>query len=106
MPFAGPDEPAHQGRLAVLRSLQGQHEEAVTLAKASADGLKEFPSKSTRAQSLSRLGSILLAADRRNEAMAPLQQSIALFNEAQVPESPERAEAMAMLNQVRTSLNQ
>jgi eukaryotic-like serine/threonine-protein kinase len=106
MPFAGPDEPAHQGRLAVLRSLQGQHEEAVTLAKASADGLKEFPSKSTRAQSLSRLGSILLAANRRNEAMAPLQQSIALFNEAQVPESPERAEAMAMLNQVRTSLNQ
>src|SRR5450631_3275793 len=106
LPFARAEEAAHQGRLAVLRSLQGQHDAAVTLAKASVEGFKEYPSKSTRAQSLSRLGSILLAANRGSEAMTPLQQSIALFSEAQVPESPERAEAMTMLSKVRTSLNQ
>ncbi|MEJ1963457.1 MAG: serine/threonine-protein kinase [Gammaproteobacteria bacterium] len=101
MPFAGGDIATHKGRLAVLRSLQGRHDEAVTLAQASADGLKEYPSRLVRAQGLARLGSILLAAHRRAEAIAPLEQSIALFSQVQLPQSPEWREAIAMLNQAR-----
>lgn len=104
MSLVGVDEAIYQGRLAVLRSLQGQHADAVKMAQASVDGLKAFPSKTARAQSLARLGSILLAARRAAEAIAPLEQSIALFSQAQLPESPERAEAVALLAGARTAL--
>lgn len=104
MSLKGVDEATYQGRLAVLRSLQGQHTDAVTMAQSSVDGLKAFPSKTARAQSLARLGSILLAARREAEAVAPLEQSIALFSQSQLPESPERAEAMALLDGARTAL--
>jgi len=105
-PFVGVDEAAHQGRLAVLRSLQGRHNDAVTLAQSSAEGLKAFPRKASRAQSLARLGSILLAAHRGTDAIAPLEQSIALFTQAQLPQSPELAEARATLDRARVALNQ
>jgi serine/threonine protein kinase len=101
MPFAGGDAAAHKGRLAVLRSLQGRHEEAVALAQSSAESLKAFPSRFVRAQSLARLGSIYLAAHRNAEALAPLDQSITLFNQSQLPQSPEWREATAMREQAR-----
>lgn len=102
--LAGTDKAANQGRLAVLRSLQGQHAAAVSMAQSSVDGLKTFPSKTIRAQSLARLGSILLAARREAEAIAPLEQSLALFSQSQLPDSPERAETMALLAGARTAL--
>jgi eukaryotic-like serine/threonine-protein kinase len=100
-PFAGADRPAHDGRLAVLRSLQGRHREAVALAQSSADGMKAFPAKIPRARSLASLGTILLADNRPDQAIAPLQQSIVLFEEAQLPESVERADALANLQRAR-----
>lgn len=104
MPFAGPDLATHQGRLAVLRNLQGRHDEAVTLAQSSVDGLKTYLSSYVRAQSLTRLGSILIDAHRQTEAVAPLEQSLALFAKSQLPGSPDQAETRALLARVRSAL--
>jgi serine/threonine-protein kinase len=103
LPFAGVDKAAHQGRLAILRSLQGKHAEAVTLAQSSVDGIKTYPSKAIRGQGLSRLGSTLVAAHRDSEAIAPLEQALALLSVSQVPQSPDRAEATAMLERARAA---
>jgi tetratricopeptide (TPR) repeat protein len=99
--FAGADRPAHDGRLAILRNLQGRHSEAIALAQSSADRMSEFPAKTPRARSLASLGTILLADNRPDQAIAPLQQSIGLFQEAQLPESVERADALATLQRAR-----
>jgi len=87
----------YQSRLALLRSLQGKHAEAVTLARAGAEGLKKLASKTLRAQSLARLGAVLLAAKHPADAVAPLEQAIALYAQAQLKESPDRADAIADL---------
>lgn len=104
MPFAGPEKAAHLGRLSVLRSLQGKQSEAVTLAQFSVDGLATFPSKAIRGQSLVRLGTMLVAAHRESEAFAPLEQALALLNASQLPQSPDRAEAIAMLERARKTV--
>jgi len=105
-PFPASEKAAHDGRLAVLRSLEGRRGEAVALAQASADQMKASPIKTSRAQSLARLGSILLASNNPGKAVAPLEESVALFREAQLPESPEIADAVASLQRARTLLNQ
>jgi tetratricopeptide (TPR) repeat protein len=76
MPLAGEDKAVHDGHLAVLRSLQGKHDEAVPLARSSAEALKSNPSRSTQAQSLTTLGSVLLAAGRAAEAIPPLERAV------------------------------
>jgi serine/threonine-protein kinase len=105
-PFPASEKAAHGGRLAVLRSLEGRHGEAVALAQASADQMKASPIKTSRAQSLARLGSILLASNNPDKAVAPLEESVPLFREAQLPESPETADAVASLQRARTLLKQ
>lgn len=100
-PFPGIDKAAHAGRLAVLRGLEGRHREAVTLAQASADAMQAFPAKLPRAQSLARLGSILLAGNHPEQAIAPLEQSVTLLRQIQLPESPEIADALAALQRAR-----
>jgi tetratricopeptide (TPR) repeat protein len=101
MPFAGADKARHDGRLAMLRSLQGRHDEAVALASSSAEALKTFPSKTTQAQSLANLGVVLLNSGRPEQAIEPLERSIALYREAQPDESRDRAEAIAALELAR-----
>ena len=93
---------AHQGRLAVLRTLQGRHEEAVMLAQSSANGNRSSPSLYVRAQSLEILAAALLAAHRAGDAVAPLEQSRALLTTVQVPESKELAQVTAMLDRARS----
>ena len=90
--LAGTTKAMYQSRLAVLRTLQGQKEEAVTLARAGVEGLKQLASKTLRAQSLQRLGAALLAAGQPGEAVAPLGQALALYQEAQLSASPDRLE--------------
>jgi serine/threonine-protein kinase len=102
--FADKEKAMHEGRLAELRSLQGRHGEAVALARASMEGLKATPSETTQAQSQSTLGAVLLAAGRPDEAVAPLERSIALFREAQLQKSPDRIEAAAALERARAAL--
>jgi hypothetical protein len=68
--------------------------------------MKASPIKTSRAQSLARLGSILLASNNPDKAVAPLEESVPLFREAQLPESPETADAVASLQRARTLLKQ
>jgi tetratricopeptide (TPR) repeat protein len=91
--LAGANMATYESRLAVLRSLQGRHAEAVSLARSGVEGLKKLSSKTLRAQSLARLGAVLLAAKQRAEAVAPLEQAVALFKEVQIEESPDRRDA-------------
>ena len=103
LPFTGPDKAAHQRRLAVLRSLQGRHDEAVALARAAVDGLRDFPSRTLRAQSLATLGAALLGAGRTDEAAAPLERAVALYREGQPQPSADRIEAAALLQQAQAA---
>jgi hypothetical protein len=45
----------------------------------------------------------LLAAGQGTEAIAPLEQAIALFKEVQLQETPERAETIALLNRAKAN---
>jgi serine/threonine-protein kinase len=100
-PLSGTTKATCDSRLAVLRSLQGRHDEAIALARSGVEGLKSLQSRTLRAQSLAKLGSVLLAAGRDAEAVAPLERAIALFKEMQLQETPERVETVAMLDRVR-----
>ena len=102
MPPSSPELASHKGRLAVLRTMQGRHEEAVALAQSSAEGTRTSPSLFVRAQSLEILAAALLAAHRAADAIAPLEQSIALLTQVQVPESKELAQVTAMLDRARS----
>jgi serine/threonine protein kinase/tetratricopeptide (TPR) repeat protein len=102
-PLTGTTKATSDSRLSVLRSLQGRHDEAIALARAGAEGLKTLQSKTLRAQSLAKLGSALLAALHGAEAVAPLEQGIALFKEMQLQETPERAETVAMLDRAKAA---
>jgi tetratricopeptide (TPR) repeat protein len=103
IPPSSPELASHKGRLAVLRSLQGRHEEAVALAQSCSEGNRTSPSLFVRAQSLEILAAALLAAHRAGDAVAPLEQSIALLTQVQVPESAELAQVTAMLDRARSA---
>ena len=103
--FAGAELAAHNGRLAVHRSLQGRHEEAILLAKSSAKELQNHPSKTIRAQTLARLGSVLLDAARIEEAIATLESAVELYREAQPYISRDRTEAIASLERALAMRN-
>ena len=96
MTLAGTGKAMYESRLAVLRSLQGRHAEAVALAAPATEGLSKLSSKTLRAQSLSRFGSVLLAAGQPAEAVPPLEQAMALYG-TQLRESPDRTETAADL---------
>ena len=101
--LTGTTKATYDSRLAVLRSLQGHHDEAIALARSGVDGLKALPSRTLRAQSLAKLGSVLLAAGRGAEAVPPFEQAIALFKETQLQETPERAETVADLHRAQAA---
>lgn len=88
-------------RLALLRSRQGRHEEAVSLAQTAGTDLAAFPSKSRQARALSIIGRVLLAANHPQQAIAALERSVALFREAQVKVSPDLLEAETALTDAR-----
>ena len=88
---------AHAGRLAILRGLQGRHDEAVALARTSLEGSRSHPSKIVRATASATLGAVLLGAGRRDEAAAPLRDAVALYAEKELVMSADHADALAML---------
>jgi tetratricopeptide (TPR) repeat protein len=90
-----------EARLALLRSRQGRHEEAVGLAHIVSADLAAFPSKSRQARALSIIGRVLLAANRPQEAATALERSVALFREVQVKVSPDLLEAETALMDAR-----
>ena len=98
--LSGTTKAMYESRLAQLRSRQGRHAEAVALSRSGTEGLRKLTSKTQRAQSLSRLGSVLLAAAHPAEAVAPLEEAIALYG-SQLQESPDRTETEALLARAR-----
>ena len=100
-PWSGPEKAMHEGRLAVLRDLQGRHAEAVTMAQASADALHTNPSRNVRAAAAATLGRVLLHAGRPDDAVVPLQEATRLWSETQVRATPDRSDAEADLKQAR-----
>ena len=88
-------------RLALLRSRQLRHDEAVVLAQAAGAALSALSSKARQAQALSIIGRVMLAANRPQEAATALERSVVLFREAQVKVSPDRLEAEAALADAR-----
>ena len=96
-PWAGADKAVHAARVAILRSRQGRHDEAVALARGAVEGLNSHPSKNARAGAASALGIVLLAAGRPAEATSPLREAVRLYAEKQLVISPDRADAIAAL---------
>jgi serine/threonine protein kinase len=103
-PFVGPDKATHAIRLATLRSLQGRHGEAIALVRPAVEALSSYPSKIVRATANGALGSILLAAGRPNDAVAPLQEAVRLYAEKQLVMSLDRADAIAALGRAQAEL--
>jgi tetratricopeptide (TPR) repeat protein len=100
-PFSADDSAMNDSRLSLLRSLEGRHDEAVALARASSDVLKGLAQKQAGALGLERLGVVLLAAGQAEAAIAPLEQSVAMYRESQTVISPDHAEALALLDRAR-----
>ena len=88
---------AHAGRLAILRGLQGRHDEAITLARTSLEGSRSHPSKIVRATASGALGTALFEAGRRDEAVALLRDAIGLYVEKELVMSADHADALAVL---------
>lgn len=103
-PIAGPDKATHALRLAVLRSLQRRDDEAIELAGTGAEALRSNPSKEVQATSAGVLGTVLLAGGRPAEAIAPLQQAVAIYEQTRVMMSPDRTETLAALDRAQASV--
>jgi hypothetical protein len=65
-------------------------------------GLREHSSKVARAMSELILGSVMLAAGRPGEAIAPLEDAVRLHTEKQLVMSPDHTDAVVALAQART----
>jgi tetratricopeptide (TPR) repeat protein len=101
IPAADADKALFQARFALLRSRQGRHAEALTLALAARQGLGAMPSKTRQAALLSMVGMVLLAAARPQEAITALEPAILLYREVQTSSSPDSLEAAAALQAAR-----
>ncbi len=95
--WAGLEIATQASRVAVLRSIEGRHDESVALARSAVEGASAHPSKIVRASMARILGMALLAAGRPAEALAPLQDAVRLYAEKQLVISPDRADAIAAL---------
>lgn len=95
--IAGLEKATHAGRLAILRSLQQRHDEAIALARSSVEGVAAHPSELVRARADSALGTVLGAAGRSAEAVEPLQRAVRFYADKQLTMSPDRADAIAAL---------
>lgn len=80
-----------KGRLGVLRSAQGRHEEAVALLREASDSLANAPDR-LRALALAALGDALLASGKMAESLAVLQPARAQLLSSQPKGSPDVAD--------------
>jgi serine/threonine-protein kinase len=94
----------HAGRVSVLRTRQGRHDEAVRLARMSLERVQEHPSALVRANASAALGSALLGAELASEAVAPLKDAVRLFAERQIVPTADHLDAVAALATARAAL--
>ena len=96
-PIAGLDQAMHTVRLALLRSLQHRHEEAIALARSGSEVLRSSSSRDVQATGDDALGTVLLAGGRTAEAIEPLERAVKTYSQRRVMMSPDRAEALSAL---------
>ena len=99
--WEGPELGSYQGHLAMFKSLQGHNEEASRLAESSAATMTKIPRKGVQARYFSLVGTMRLEAGNARAALAPLQQALALFGEAELGISPDHAQALVALGRAQ-----
>ena len=92
----------HEGRLALLRSLQDRHDEAIALARSAVTALGPAAPRNVRANAQSVLGRVLIAAGRPGDAVMPLREATRLYSEQMRVVSPDHAQADAALSKAQT----
>lgn len=102
-PFQGADAAMNDLRMAGLRSLQGRHDDAITLARGAVAALATHPSAAMRAYSLAGLGLALVAAGQYPAAISPLQTAHDYFSGAQMMMTPDHARVLAALGRARSA---
>ncbi len=102
LPLAGADKTLFEVRESLLRSREGRHEEAVSLARGATAGVAALP-KPRQAQALGIIGTVMLEAGQAQEAIASLERSDALFRELEVKASPDRLDTEAALKRARAA---
>ncbi|MDQ2927754.1 MAG: tetratricopeptide repeat protein, partial [Pseudomonadota bacterium] len=98
------DKAGNEGRLAVLRSLQGRHDDAIVLAGGTVAAFESYPSPVVRANADRILGLALLAASRPADAIGPLQRAADVYGQKQIATSPDRLETTAALERARAGV--
>ena len=106
-PIVGVEKATHALRLALLRSRQGRHDEAIALARSGAERVRSTPSatKDALATADSELGMMLLASGRAAEAVEPLRRAVRVYAEKQIMLSPDQSDALAALDRALAQTN-
>jgi len=102
--WPGPHLAVHQGRLAVLRNLQGRHADALRLAESASETLQKVPNKTVQARALALLGTMRLEAGDARAALQPLQAARGLFAKAQIGISPDHADTLVALGRTQLKM--
>lgn len=84
-------------RVGSVRSLQGRHEQALTLLQDASDYLNRQAIPIAHAQALAALGEAQLAAGRADEAVTTLESARAAFEALQPDLSPDHADLLVTL---------
>jgi tetratricopeptide (TPR) repeat protein len=96
LPMKGAEQVQFQVLVAALRSKQGRHPEAAQAADLASKEVPSLP-KPRRAQALSTLGMVMLAANRKKEGVAFLERAESLYREIEIKSSLAHEENAAAL---------
>jgi len=103
-PWTDSDRAAHQGRLAVLRALQGRQPEALALAQSANATTGGVRRRDQQARGLAVLGAIRLDVGDARKALQELQEAQSLFTQSQPGISPDHAELLVALGRAQLQL--
>ena len=102
LPLAGADKTLFQAREALLRSLQGRRDEAVSLARAAEAGAPVLP-KPRQAEVFGIFGTVFLAAGQPQQAIGWLERSDAVYRQLEVATSLAHKDVEETLNRARAA---
>jgi eukaryotic-like serine/threonine-protein kinase len=101
LPMKGVEAIQFHVLLAELRSKQSRHSEAAEAAGLAVKQILSLP-KPRRAQALSTLGMVMLAANRKQDGITLLEGADSLYREMEIKTSPAHEENTAALSRAKT----